>query len=142
MTDRRFFLDSNILMYAFGANHPLQAPCKKLLDLIGEGEIQVVTNTEVLQEILYRFFSIHREDLAYQLYDSMVVLCWAVFPVSLADTNRAKELLSKNKDIDVRDAIHIACMLNNNIETIISADHHFDKVKEIERIDPLDFPFD
>jgi len=34
MIDTPFFLDSNIIMYCFGKDHPLKEPCKKLIDLI------------------------------------------------------------------------------------------------------------
>jgi predicted nucleic acid-binding protein len=38
-----------------------------------------------------------------------------------------------------RDAIHLACALNNGISTIISEDEDFDKIKEIKRTKILDF---
>jgi len=139
MTNSLFFLDSNVFMYCFGTDHPLKVPCERVINSIGDGTIVAVINTEVLQEILHRFFLIKRRDLAYQLYDCAIGLCQAVLPVSLSDTNRAKEILLKNRNIEVRDAIHAACMLNNNIKEVITADRHFDQVKRIKRIDPLKF---
>ena len=139
MTNSLFFLDSNVFMYCFGTDHPLKVPCERVINLIGDGEIVAVINTEILQEILHRFFFVKKRNLAYELYDCAINLCQAVLPVTLSDTNRAKEILLKNRNIEVRDAIHAACMLNNNIKKIITADRHFDRIKGIERIDPLKF---
>lgn len=40
--------------------------------------------------------------------------------------------------IGPRDIIHVATMLNHDIEMIISVDRHFDLIKEVNRIDPLE----
>ena len=141
MTDQTYFLDSNVLMYCFGSDHPMKGPCKKLIDLIGRGEIVVVTDTEVLQEILHRFFSIKKQGLALELYQATVAICRTVLPVTLADTDMAKDILLKNANINVRDAIHAALMFNNGLENILSADRHFDDIEGIDRVDPLKFPF-
>lgn len=39
----------------------------------------------------------------------------------------------------MRDAIHTAVMISNNISTILSADSHFDCIDVIKRIDSLKF---
>ncbi len=36
--------------------------------------------------------------------------------------------------LDPRDAIHVATMLKYNILTIISEDHDFDKIDDVERL--------
>lgn len=41
-------LDSNIFMYAAGRPHPHRAPRLTLLHRIAAGEVDAVTNTEVL----------------------------------------------------------------------------------------------
>ena len=53
------------------------------------GEVEGCTSTEVLQEILYRYVGLRRPDLALEVYDLFVGLCSTVFPVTLADTDRA-----------------------------------------------------
>ena len=58
-----WFIDANLIMYSIGSPHPLREPCKKFLEKIKSREILGVTNTEVLQEILYRYFSIGRRAL-------------------------------------------------------------------------------
>ena len=56
------FVDSNIPMYLIGAAHPLKAETQVLLErLIAAGE-RLVTDVEVLQEILHRYTSIGKRD--------------------------------------------------------------------------------
>ena len=141
MIDKPFFLDSNILMYCFGKDHPLKDPCKKIIDLLGRGVIAAVTDTEVLQEILYRYISIKKQGLAFELCEAAIALCQAILPVTLQDIRLAKEILFKHTNINVRDAVHAASMQHNRLGKILSADTHFDSIAGVQRVDPVKFPF-
>jgi predicted nucleic acid-binding protein len=131
-----FFLDANVIMYSLGSSHPYKEPCKNILEKIKSGDIRAITNTEVLQEILHRFFSIGKPDIAEIGYASMIRLCLTILPVTLAETDRALELMKATRAITSRDAIHAATMINNDIKEIISTDSHFDLIPGIKRIDP------
>ncbi len=48
---------------------------------------------------------------------------------------RAQELVEQY-DLKPRDAIHVACAIENGIREIVSTDNDFDRVKEIRRIKP------
>jgi Predicted nucleic acid-binding protein, contains PIN domain len=130
------FIDANVVMYSLGGSHPLRDPCKKILEKIKAQKIRVVTDTEVLQEILYRYFSIKKYAFGEIAYISMVQFCAKIFPVRVQDTDRALELLKTSPAITSRDAIHAATMINNGIKQILSTDTHFDLIPEIRRIDP------
>jgi predicted nucleic acid-binding protein len=130
------FIDANVVMYSLGGSHPLRDPCKKILEKIKAQKIRVVTDTEVLQEILYRYFSIKKYAFGEIAYISMVQFCAKIFPVRVQDTDRALELLKTFPAITSRDAIHAATMINNGIKQILSTDTHFDLIPEIRRIDP------
>ena len=130
----RVFVDSNIPMYVAGREHPLREPARRFLERVRNGEIEACTSTEVLQEILYRYVALKRPDLAREVYDLFVQLCAAVFPVTLADTDRAKAIIGRER-LGVRDAIHCAVMLNNDIRTIASFDSGFDNLKAIQRLE-------
>jgi len=131
------FIDANLIMYSIGGPHPLCEPCKKFLEKIKSREILCVTNTEVLREILYRYFSIERRTHGEIAYQSMIEFCTDIFPVRVVDTDKALEILKMVNGITSRDAIHAATMMNNGIKEIISTDPHFDLIHEIKRIDPL-----
>jgi len=131
-----WFIDANLIMYSIGSPHPLREPCKKVLEKIKSREILGVTNTEVLQEILYRYFSIERKTLGEIAYQAMIELCTDIFPVRVEDTDKALEILKGVHGITSRDAVHAATMIHNGVKEIISTDPHFDLIDEIKRIDP------
>ena len=128
------FVDSNIPMYVAGRDHALREPARRLLARVRAGDVDACTSTEVLQEILYRYVGLKRFDLAQDVYDLFVQLCPVVFPVTLADTDRAKDLLGPGRGVGVRDAIHAAVMLNHDVHVIATFDTGFDRLKEIERL--------
>ena len=129
----KVFIDSNIPMYVAGRDHPNRDPARRLLDAVRAGSVDGCTSTEVLQEILFRYSGMGRRDMAAQVYELFVQICPVVFPVTLADTDRAKGILHASHRISARDAVHAAVMLNNDVPTIATFDTGFDSVEEIKR---------
>lgn len=131
----RVFIDSNIPMYVAGRDHPNREPSRRLLERARQGELDAFTSTEVLQELLYRYSGLRRPDLARQVYDLFVQLVPVVLPVTLADTDRARDLVCGAVTISARDAVHAAVMLNNDIEAIATFDEGFDRIAGVRRIE-------
>ncbi len=129
------FIDSNIPMYVAGRPHPHREPARRFLEKVRSGEVKGVTSTEVLQEILYRYSAIRRLDLAGAVYDLFVQICPVVLPVTLADTDRARELLPGLRKASARDALHTAVMINNGIRDIATFDGAFDDIPGVRRLD-------
>src|SRR5213592_4550949 len=125
------FVDSNIPMYVAGRDHPLREPSRRFLARARAGAIDVCTSTEVLQEILYRYSALNRLDLAASVYDLFVQLCPTVFPITLADTDRAKTLLTTVRGLSARDAVHIAVMLNHEVTEVATFDAGFERASGI-----------
>jgi len=134
----KYFLDSNIFMYAAGREHPLKAPCLVILRRVAREEVEALTNAEVLQEILYRYGAIGELQRGLHLARLAVdQIAGDVLPVTLADMRRAFDLVERyGAGIRSRDAVHAATMLNNGLNQVISADAHFDVIEGITRIDP------
>lgn len=135
-----FFLDANVVMYAGGGAHPLREPCRNALQRAVDRKIPLLTDSEVLQEILYRYFSLREADKAEKAYRATVRLCDEVLPVAEEDTARALELLLRHPRLTPRDAIHVATMERRGIQKLLSADRDFDDLDIVRRIDPADFP--
>ncbi len=131
----RVFVDSNIPMYVAGRDHPLREPARRFMERMRTGEVEGCSSTEVLQEILYRYVGLRRRDLAAEVYELFVRLCPVIFPVTLADTDRAKELVKTVSDASVRDTVHAAVMLNNDVTHIATFDNGFDVFPGVRRLD-------
>lgn len=127
------FVDSNIPMYVAGREHPNRVPSQRFLERVRTGEVEACTSVEVLQEILYRYASLRRLDLAREVYDLFVQICPVVLPVTLADTDRARDILCSALNVSARDALHAAVMLNGGVERIATFDRGFDAIDGIRR---------
>jgi len=132
------FIDANIIMYTVGKEHRYKKPCSLLIRRIAEENIVVASDTEVLQEIMYRYWLTSQFQRARETYNDFKSLVSLMFPVTIDDVDLALELLEKHQNIQPRDAIHAAVMLNNGLTRIYTTDAHFDEIKGIERIDPID----
>jgi uncharacterized protein len=130
----KIFIDSNIPMYVAGSAHPNREPARRLLRRVQAGEVDACTSTEVLREILYRYSALGRIEMAREVYDLFVELCPEVLSVTLADTDRARDLLSGSARISARDAVHAGVMLNHDVEWIATFDAGFDGLPGIRRM--------
>jgi predicted nucleic acid-binding protein len=133
------FLDTNVFLYAAGAPHPQKDPCVRVLRDVAAGTLQGTTSTEVVQEILYVLDRRQRRQDGIVLARRVTALFPDLLPVRQVEMVRACDILGRRGALTVRDAIHVATMLNHGMTTILSADQHFDDLAEegIQRVDPV-----
>lgn len=134
----RLFVDAAVFMYVAGGDHPLKAPCAAALRRATEHGVELVTDSEVLQEILYRYFSIGREASAATVFNAATSVCHEVLPVQLSTVRTALEILVKTPALAPRDAVHVAAMRENELDSILTTDRDFDAIEGITRVDPSD----
>jgi predicted nucleic acid-binding protein len=126
------FVDSNIPMYLVGAPHPNKVAARTLLErAITDGEV-LVTDAEVLQEILHRYVAIDRRDAIGPATEALLGVVDEVFPVERIDVERARRLVLATP-LAARDAVHVAIMRRRGVERILSFDRGFDGVTGIVR---------
>jgi uncharacterized protein len=128
------FVDSNIPMYLVGAPHPNKAEARRLLEQCIHREERLVTDAEVLQEILHRYAAIRRRDAIQPAFDALLGVVDEVLPVELPDVERAKSVLLGNDRLSARDALHVAIMARHGADRILSFDVAFDDVPGVRRV--------
>lgn len=128
------FVDSNIPMYLVGAPHPCKADAQRLLERAIVDRERLVTDAEVLQEILHRYVAIDRRDAIQPAFDALLRIVDEIFPVELAQVERAKTILFGHTKLSARDAIHVATMENAGVDRILSFDSGFDGYPGIHRV--------
>jgi hypothetical protein len=127
-------IDSNIPMYLIGAPHPHKIDAQRILErCIADGE-RLVTDVEVLQEILHRYVAIARRDAIQPAFDALLGVADEVFSIERADLERAKEIVLGRAKLSARDAIHLAVMERHNVNRIVSFDAGFDGFPGVTRI--------
>ena len=133
------FVDTSVLMYAAGTDHPLRDPCVRVMTAIDDGRIQAVTSAEVVQEILHRYLAVRRPDIAEALARSTLDTFAPVLPITHALMRRVPDLARRYPGLAARDVVHVATCIHEGITEIISTDRGFDQVRDIRRIAPEDF---
>jgi predicted nucleic acid-binding protein len=128
------FVDSNVPMYLVGADHPHKADAQRLLERAVSSGDPLVTDVEVLQEILHRYVAIDRPDAIQPAFDAVLSVCDEVLPVALRDVERAKLIVLGRRPLSARDALHVAAMEHPGVDRILSFDTGFDGVPGIVRL--------
>jgi predicted nucleic acid-binding protein len=128
------FVDSNIPMYLIGAAHPHKVDAQRQLEAqIAAGE-RLVTDAEVLQEILHRYVAINRRDAIQPAFEALLGVVDHVFAVEQTDAERAKDILYGASQLSARDALHVAIMQRHGVCRIMTFDKGFSNVPGIERL--------
>jgi predicted nucleic acid-binding protein len=121
-------------MYLVGASHPHKADAQRALERLVTARERIVSDAEVLQEILHRYVAIDRRDAIQPAFDALLKIVDEVLSVDQAAVERAKQIVMGNQRLSARDALHIAVMEENGIERILSFDSGFDGFPGITRI--------
>lgn len=128
------FIDSNIPMYLVGAPHPHKSEAQVLLErLIAAGQC-LVTDAEVLQEILHRSAAIGKREAIGPAFQLLLDVADDILAIEKADVLRAGEIVQNRALLSARGSIHIAVMERHGIRSILSFDADFDRWPGLKRI--------
>jgi uncharacterized protein len=127
-------IDSNVPMYLVGGPHPNKANAERLLEKLTLERQRLVTDAEVLQEILHRYAAIDRRDAIQPAFDALLRVVDEVFAVDQTVAERAKQIVLGYRQLSARDAVHLAVMEKNGIERILSFDAGLDTFPKITRL--------
>jgi uncharacterized protein len=127
-------VDSNIPMYLVGSPHPHKSDAQRLLEQLVNDRQRLVTDAEVLQEILHRYVAIGRRDAIQPAFDALLGIVDEVLDVTRAAAERAKEIVLGHPRLSARDAIHLAVMEQHGVGRILSFDSGFDRFPGVARL--------
>jgi predicted nucleic acid-binding protein len=128
------FVDSNVPMYLVGATHPLKETARRLLEQAVTRGDRLVTDAEVLQEILHRYHAIRRPDAIQPAFDALLGVVDEVYPIEQVDVEQAKTLLLAPAPLSARDAVHVAVMQRRGLSRVMSFDQGLDQVEWVDRL--------
>ena len=121
-------------MYLIGSAHPHKTDAQVLLErVIAAGE-RLVTDAEVLREILHRYAAIGRREAIGPAFQVVLDVVDDVFGIEKTDVLRAGEVAQNPALMSARDALHIAVMERHGVRSILSFDADFDRWPGLKRI--------
>jgi predicted nucleic acid-binding protein len=121
-------------MYLVGAPHPHKVDAQRWLEKLVRERQRLVTDAEVLQEILHRYVAIDRRDAIQPAFDALLEAVDEVLPVNSTAVERAKQIVLEYRRLSARDAVHLSIMEQHGIERILSFDSGFDSFPGITRL--------
>jgi uncharacterized protein len=129
-------LDTTVLVYAKGADHPLREPCRALVQAIAERRIAATTTVEVVQELVHvRARRRTREDAAALGRDYAELLSPLLSTTSDA-LAQGLAWYERSEQLGAFDAVLVAAAVAAGASAIVSADAAFGEVAAIAHVTP------
>ena len=129
-------VDTTVLVYAVGADHPLRDPCRALVAAVEAGSLTASTTIEVIQEFCHvRARRRSRSDAA-ALAHSYADLFSPLVVVDHDDLSAGLELVERIEDLGAFDAVLAAAAQRRGAVALISTDAAFANVSAPRHLDP------
>lgn len=128
-------LDTTVLVYAVGIEHPLRGPCRRILRAHADGAIEAVTTVEVVQEFAH-VRARRRTRAAAAAVARRYAAGLALLAAGPEDLEVGLELFERQAALGAFDAVLAAVALNRGAEALVSADAAFGEVAGLRRVDP------
>lgn len=128
-------LDTTVLVYAAGWDHPLREPCRRLLEAHGRRWLRCTTTVEVIQEVTH----VHargrtRADAA--TLARRYAAAFDLLTTGPPDLRLGLELYEAHPRLGSFDAVLAAVVMNHDLTALVSADEDFAGVPDLRWIDP------
>jgi len=118
-------LDTTVLVYAVGADHPLREPCRDLITAIAAGQLSATTTVEAVQEFTHvRARRRDREDAARLARDYLDLLA-PLLVIGEDDLQEGLRLFTRSARLGAFDAVLAATASRANAAALVSADAAF-----------------
>ena len=131
-------LDTTVLVYATGGDHPLRDPCRRLVEAISQGQVEASTTVEVVQEFVHvRARRRGRTDAA-ALGAAYADLLAPLLPVTARDLQRGLGIYRETVHLGAFDAVLAAAAMSRQAAALLSADAGFADVPGLVHVAPDD----
>lgn len=129
-------LDTTVLVYAAGVEHPLREPCRDLVAAIGDGAVRATTTVEAIQEFVHvRARRRERREAAETGSDYAELLAPLLVP-SDEDLRTGLALFARAPKLGAFDAVLAATGIDAGVTAIVSADTAFAAVPGLRHVVP------
>jgi predicted nucleic acid-binding protein len=131
-------LDTTVLVYAKGAEHPLRDPCRRLVDAISKEEIEATTTVEAIQEFVHVRAQRRDRANAAELGRDYADLLAPLLTVEEEQLRRGLLLFERIDPLGAFDAVLAAAALDTAAQALVSADGAFAHVPGLNHAVPDD----
>jgi uncharacterized protein len=134
----RFLYDTAVFLYAIGGPHEYRSPCRAILELVEDRDIQGDASADLVQEVVHHRLRRTRDRARAAREARAVARLCRLHELRAEDVLRGLDLYAATQGLGSRDAVFAAVALNRGIPAILSPDRAFDEVPGLRRVDPAD----
>ena len=128
-------LDTTVLAYAVGGEHPLRDPCRRLLTAHADGHVEATTTVEVVQEFLH--IRARRQTRPEAVHVArQYAAAFSLLVTTPDDLDRGLGLFERYPALGAFDAVLAAVALDRRAQALVSADRAFASVPGLPWVDP------
>ena len=116
------FVDTSVLMYAVGREHPLRQPARAFFAMATTEQQPLATSSEVLQELAHAYLPVERTAAlaaALRIVDRTGMEVW---PLERDDVTLGIELGARHPGLGARDLCHLASCQRRGVTRIKTFD--------------------
>ena len=128
-------VDTTILRYAAGAEHPLRDACRRLVDRFLARDIDLATTVEVIQEFAHGCARRRSREAAVLLARDYARILPLISTVP-KDLELGLAIFESTPTLGAFDSILAATAINHRAEALISGDQAFGEVTRLRWLDP------
>jgi predicted nucleic acid-binding protein len=129
-------VDTTVLVYAVGVEHPLREPSRRLVSAIAEGRFHATTTVEVIQEFVHiRARRLGRVDAA-KAGRSFSELLAPLLVTPAAAVEAGLRIFERSDSLGAFDEFLAATAIANDADALVSADRAFSSISPLTHIVP------
>lgn len=129
-------LDTTVLVYAVGVEHPLRTPCRELIAAVQAGEIRATTTAEVIQEFAHVRARRRGRDDAARVASDYAELFAPLLVVGDDDVLAGLELFGRCPRMGAFDCVLAATAARHGAAALVSADRALAEAEGVAYLDP------
>lgn len=128
-------LDTNVLIYAVGSDHPLRKPSQRVFDEVAAGSLPATTTADVIQEFAHIYARRRpRQDAVRQARKFAAVLS-PLLEVTDAAVGPALRLFESHSGLNAFDALLAAAAIQADARALVSADRAFAGIRRLSFVE-------
>jgi uncharacterized protein len=135
-------VDTTILAYAVGLQHPLKDPSERFLEAVSRGRVHASTTVEVIQEFAHIRSRRFPRAEAVRVARAFARLLAPLLPTSEETLEEGLSIYARNADLGSFDAVLAATAVANGAQALLSADTAFTSVPGLRNVVPGTPDFD
>jgi predicted nucleic acid-binding protein len=135
-------LDTTILSYAVGGEHPLREPTRRLMEAIGERGLAATTSVDVIQEFAHIYSRRRSRRLAAKYARGYATLLAPLLSPTESVLEAGLRLFERHSGLDAFDAVLAAAAIEVGAQALVSADRGFRGIRGLDHVEPLSPAFD